>query len=264
MKSVVHTLFLETKLDLLSALRTPGFVVPAVAFPVLLYLFFGIFMVQDKPQSSVEISTYTMINYMVFGLMAPSLFNFGAHVAQERESGWLELKLLSPMPTVYYLFAKSLSAVAFTVVISVLLFVFAWLLGGVQLDLLQLTALLVLAVVGTVPFCLLGLTLGLKFTAKAASAITNLVFLPMAMLSGLWLPIFLMPEFLQQFAWLLPSYHLSQLGLACVGLGQGYSGYFHFFALLLMCLVFLMLAAFQYKKVGSHEKKASSLKKICI
>ncbi|TQF68047.1 ABC transporter permease [Pseudoalteromonas luteoviolacea] len=250
MKSTVYTLFLETKLDLLSALRTPSFAVPALAFPVLLYLFFGIFMVQDRPQDSVEISTYTMVNYMVFGLMAPSLFNFGAHVAQERESGWLELKLISPMPATYYLFAKCLSAVTFTLSISMLLFLFAGSLGNVKLELFQWVLLLLLAVVGTVPFCLLGLILGLKYSAKAASAITNLVFLPMAMLSGLWLPIFLMPTFMQQFAWVLPSYHLSQLGLVSVGLGQGYSALFHLFALFLMSTIFLFTAVALYKKRG--------------
>ncbi|MBQ4813306.1 ABC transporter permease [Pseudoalteromonas luteoviolacea] len=251
----LNSLLLEARLEVLSGLRTPSFVVPAVVFPILLYLFFGVFMVQGQLQDSVQASTYNLINYMVFGLMAPALFNFGANVAQERESGWLELKLISPLPASYYLFAKCLSALTFTLLISVLLFSTAWMFGDVQLSWIVWVKLFALGVVGTIPFCFLGLVIGLKFSAKGASAMTNLVFLPMAMLSGLWVPIFLMPEFMQQFAWILPSYHLSQLGLASVGLGQGHSTYFHLFVLSVISTILMMLAVVLYKSEGMSRRK---------
>ncbi|KZN34008.1 hypothetical protein N480_22725 [Pseudoalteromonas luteoviolacea S2607] len=255
MKTEFNSLFIEAKLDLLCGLRTPSFAVPTLVFPVLLYLFFGVFMMHGKQQGNDEVSIYTLVNYLVFGLMAPALFSFGANVAQERESGWLELKLISPLPPLYYLFAKCLSALIFTLLIAVLLFSTAWLAGAVHISLLAWAKLLALGLAGTFPFCFLGLAIGLKFSAKGAMAITNLVFLPMAMLSGLWVPIFLMPEFLQQFAWILPSYHLSQLGLSIVGLGQGYSIFFHLIALSLISIIFAVIAAALYQSQGMPVRK---------
>ncbi|KZN45530.1 ABC transporter permease [Pseudoalteromonas luteoviolacea] len=255
MKTAFNSLFMEAKLDLLSGLRTPSFVVPTLAFPVLLFLFFGVFMAQEKHQGNDEISIYALVNYLVFGLMAPALFSFGANVAQERESGWLELKLISPLPPSYYLFAKCLSALIFTLLIAVLLFSTAWLFGTVQISLLAWAKLFALGFFGTIPFCFLGLAIGLKFSAKGAMAMTNLVFFPMAMLSGLWVPVFLMPDFLQQFAWILPSYHLSQLGLSCLGLGQGYSIFFHLIALSLISIIFAAVAVAQYKSQGMSMRK---------
>ncbi len=48
----------------------------------------------------------------------------------------------------------------------------------------------------------------------------NLIYLPMSVLSGLWFPILLFPEPMQQFATLLPAFHLGDLALAIVGIGE--------------------------------------------
>ena len=45
----------------------------------------------------------------------------------------------------------------------------------------------------------------------------NLIFLPMAFLSGLWLPLQFMPKFLVDIAPIWPAYHLAQMALDTVG-----------------------------------------------
>jgi ABC-2 type transport system permease protein len=61
--------------------------------------------------------------------------------------------------------------------------------------------------------CALGLIIGSRANASAAPAFVNLIYLPMSFLSGLWMPLSMLPHFLQQIAPLWPAWHLGQLAL---------------------------------------------------
>jgi ABC-2 type transport system permease protein len=76
--------------------------------------------------------------------------------------------------------------------------------------------------------------------ANAAPGIVNLIYLPMSYCSGLWVPIFLLPKWLQHLASWLPTYHLSQLMLRVFGYAQpGTTAAQQVVALLGFTLVFL-------------------------
>ena len=60
-----------------------------------------------------------------------------------------------------------------------------------------------------------------RSNASGAPALINLIYLPMAFLSGLWMPLSMLPAFIGQIAPLWPAYHLAQLSLATIGRGDG-------------------------------------------
>lgn len=211
MSQLLKLLQLEAVLDIKSLLRTPGFMLPTLLFPAVFYLLFGVFLAKaDAP-------LYMLVSYGCFGVMGPAMFNFGVQVATDRESGFLTMRQLSPAPVAAYIVGKLSSSLVMGLLVTLLLFVLAALFGDVRMYTSQWLILGVWLMLGTVPFCLLGLVLGLTLSAKAAPASVNLVYLPLALLGGLWLPMHLMPELMQQFAVLLPSYHFAQVGYALVG-----------------------------------------------
>lgn len=224
----------EAWYDLISVWRTPGFVLPALAFPVVFYLFFGVLF---SPSGSTNHAAYMLVTYSCFGIMGPAMFNFAMNIASDRAQGWLTLKRLSPMPVSAYLLAKMVTSLAFAMLIIVMLFSVAAIFGNVRLEQGQWLGLALLLLAGTVPFALIGLLLGLTLSDKAAPGVVNLLYLPMAFLSGLWLPINLLPQFLQQLAWMWPSYHLSQLGLKLLAMDQGQPVLLHLIILLLTTAV---------------------------
>lgn len=233
----------EARYDVLSIVRTPAFVLPALAFPVLFYLFFGVFF------KSGGSATYLLVTYCCFGIMGPALFNFAAGIATDRAHGWLTLKRLSPMPFSAYLVAKLITSLLFSALIVLLLFSVGWGLGEVRFSAMQWGLLATLMLLGTLPFALMGLALGLLLSDKVAPGVVNLIYLPMAFLSGLWIPISFFPQWLQQLAFIWPSYHLSQLGLKIIQLDQGFLAVWHFGILLLITLLLMLLCRwlFRYK-----------------
>ena len=216
-RSSAAAYLLEAKYEFLRVLRTPSFAVPTLLFPPMFYLLFGLLL----NRNSAEAAYYLLATYSVFGVMGPGLFGFGVGVAIERERGWLALKRVAPMPPGAYLLAKMTMAMMFAVIIYVVLALMARFFGGVHLAGWQWLALGVIAVCGALPFCALGLLIGSRVNAAAAPAFVNFIYLPMAFLSGLWMPLSLLPAFFAQIAPLWPAYHLSQLALATIGQSDG-------------------------------------------
>jgi len=101
------------------------------------------------------------------------------------------------------------------------------------------------------PFCSLGLFIGTLAKGQAAPAVINLVYLPMSFLSGLLLPMQIMPHFIQQIAPIWPSWHLSQLTLHIVNNEdtQGVSLAAHVLAVIGEGVLFFVLARRRLSKL---------------
>lgn len=206
---------LEGKTELLKTVRMPAYSVPAIAFPVVFYCLFGLAM--SFGPSSTSMATYLLGSYGAFGVIGAALFSFGVGVAVERGQGWMLLKRASPMPPMAYFTAKIFVALVFSVVIVTLLSVLGAVFGDVTLSAGQWIALGAILAAGALPFCAAGLALGLVSGPNSAPAIVNLVYLPTAFASGLWIPVQALPGFFQTMAPWLPPYHLGQLAYGVFG-----------------------------------------------
>jgi ABC-2 type transport system permease protein len=235
----------ESLYDLLSLWRTPAFFLPAMLFPLVFYVFFGIVFNFSAAQGE-----YMLVSYACFGMMGPALFNYATAVASDRAQGWLTLKRVSPMPLSAYVVAKFFSSLVFAACIALLLFITAALFADVQLWLWQWSLLFIVLLAGTLPFALIGLLMGLCLSDKAAPAVVNFVYLPMAFLSGLWVPIQFLPDTVRYIAYGLPSYHYSQLAHAVIGTSQGHNLWLHGLYLVAFCGALIAVIYWRYQRLS--------------
>ena len=70
----------------------------------------------------------------------------------------------------------------------------------------------------------------------------NILYLPMAFLSGLWLPLKLLPTWIAKLAPVWPSYHHSQIALKVIDMDGGGSLALHLGVLLGVTVLFFVLA----------------------
>jgi ABC-2 type transport system permease protein len=241
----IRSLRLECKVECLSAWRNLGFVLPTLFFPFVFYTFFGVIF--NKNSMGGLAPTYLMVTYAVFGVMGPALFGFGANVANERDKGWLVIRQVSPMSVVNYILAKMVMAMMFAFIIVCGLYLIAGSLGNVALPKSQWLSLIPIFILGTLPFCALGLAIGFWVKGSGAIAVVNLVYLPMGFLSGLWIPLQLFPQWIQTVGYWLPPYHLAELGLDIIGMGQAESAWIHVAVLLAYTLLFSIIGVLGYR-----------------
>lgn len=231
--------------EFLRMLRAPAAAVPMLVFPAMFYLLFGVVF----GHHGVAQATYVLGSMSAFGVMAPGLFGLGIGVALDRERGLLALKRALPVPPGAYLAGKMAMAMMFALLIFVILATLAVVFGSVELMPAQWLGLLGAMLLGSLPFCALGLLLGTLASAQAAPAIANLIYLPMSFLSGLWVPLAAMPQFLQKTAPFWPAYHLGQLCLRAVGVGTA-PVVANASALMLFVMVCFVLAVLRLRRVG--------------
>lgn len=232
---------LEARHEFLRLVRAPAFAVPTLLFPPMFYLLFAV-LFNPRGGGGYQANIYLLATYGVFGVIAPGLFGFGVSVALDRERGWLMLKRALPMPPGAYLASKLAMAMLFAAIIFAILAVLATTLGDVRLPLAAWSSLLLVEIFGVLPFCALGLFVGAWASGQAAPAVINLIYLPMSFLSGLWMPMSILPGFVRDIAPLWPAYHLGQLALGAVGQGSMGAPLQHVAALAGVTALFLFFA----------------------
>ena len=245
----LRSYLLEAKYESLRLLRTPSFVLPVILFPAVFYLFFGVMLGRADGGQAAR---YLMATYGVFGVMGAGLFGFGMTVAVERERGLLAYKRALPMPPGAYLLAKMAMAMLFAAAISLLLALLGTTLGGVSLAPAQWLLLFAIDVLGVLPFCAIGLWIGTLVGGQGAPAVLNMLYLPMAFLSGLWLPLSMLPSIFAKIAPAWPSYHLAQLALGVAGMATGDAVAVHVAVPAAVALVFFLLARHRLAKTEAR------------
>ena len=237
----------EAWAEILKSWRLPQFILPTIVLPVAFYGLFAIAM----SDGNAGTATYALATFGVFAAIGPSLFGFGAGIADERAANLIELKRVSPLPGAAYLAAKVTASGVFTGVAVLAIYALGLAAGGVRLGMGQWLALFAIHIGSVVPFALIGLGIGMRMSAKGAIAAANLLFLAFCVLGGLWFPIDQLPGWIGALAWVLPSYHLGELALIATGLPRENGVWLH-----LACLAGLTLAAGAFALTGWRRSAA--------
>ncbi|EFL19121.1 ABC transporter permease [Streptomyces sp. C] len=200
------------------------------AFPLLFLVVFGlIFSGQDVEQSGRPYISYIAPGVMSWGVANAAVFGIAFTLMQWRRDDLLRLIRLSPTPLTTVLASRYVLALVVGVVQAAVFVAVAMLPGfGLELDgrwPLVLPAL----VLGITAFMAIGVIVGnYARTPEAVAAIANCMMVPMAFLSGSFLPLDMMPSWLRTVSRVLPLRYLNDAAsgaltgsgsLAAIGVG---------------------------------------------
>jgi ABC-2 type transport system permease protein len=220
---VLRAYLVEAKFEMLGALRSVGFAVPFIAIPILIYLVFGVFIIPSgggggggDNEFGPGIANYLFSGFAVVGAIMPGIF-MGCILATERDGNLLKLKRALPLPPGATIIAKVAMSVGVAAIAVTLVTVAALVAGRLTISVPQVLIIWATLIVGVIPFCAIGLFIGTVSSGSAAPAYGNLVFLPMMWLSGIFIPL---PDVLERWVVIWPSFHLDQLALNLAGVEE--------------------------------------------
>ncbi|MFF4317973.1 ABC transporter permease [Streptomyces sp. NPDC001568] len=181
------------------------------AFPLIFLVVFGlIFSGQDVEESGRPYISYIAPGVMSWGVANAAVFGIAFTLMQWRRDDLLRLIRLTPTPLTTVLASRYVLALVVGVV-QAMVFVAVAMLPGFGLELdgrwpLVLPAL----VLGITAFMAIGVIVGTYAnTPEAVAAIANCMMVPMAFLSGSFLPLDMMPSWLQGVSRVLPLRYLN-------------------------------------------------------
>lgn len=233
----------ELRDELRAIVREPTSLFFGILMPVGLFVMFNLLYGHQAAQG-LTAGTAMVATFGTYGVITVAALQPGVGVASDRDLGWLRMKRVSAVPMGISLAAKAVAALLYGVGVLALMGIAAAAFGTLHASPVALLRLVLVLLLGTIPFTLLSVAVGLRFRSSPAIAILNAILFPLAILSGLWIPIQVLPRVIGQIANFLPTYHLAQLGLAQLGEG---TALIHVLALLITTVVAGGIAAMSYR-----------------
>src|SRR4029077_2470087 len=182
-------LFRQTSAEFLKLWRVPAFSATSLLLPVVFYAFIGIGQASQRLQGThVTFGAYFLASMAVYAVANVMIFSFGISVANERRMEMHLLMRATPLPPLFYLLSKCITAIVFAALTLAVLFPFAYIAGGVTLDGSEWFTLAYRVLLGSIPFIALGFAIGYLAGPNSAIAVINLIYLPTAFASGLFFP----------------------------------------------------------------------------
>jgi ABC-2 type transport system permease protein len=227
----LRLVLLQTRYALLTTARTPRVVVFGVVFPIiLLVLFNSIFSSGGDPTvkfggGTVDAQAYFTAGIAAYAIMLASFSTVAVALTTQRESGQLKRLRGTPMPAWTFMAAqilRSIVQVVITVTGLVLVGVLAY---GIHLPSERVISLVVYVALGT--GCLVSLGIALTVftpTAEAASTIGPFVAVMLSFVSGVFVSVEDLPNWLESVGRIFPLYHLAEGLQTCFVTGAGGTG----------------------------------------
>lgn len=213
LRTQVRMALMHARYQLLRTMRIPIALVGTAFFPGASMLFFVVPATGDDPVGA----TYATAAMVVFATMISNLFGHGIGVAEERQHPWdLYTRTLPSGPGPK--FAGRLLAGLLTMVLSMVpLVVIAAVATEATTTLLGFLTGLVVVVLVSVPFTLMGLTIGYLLPIRAALTVVQLTFFPLAFAGGLFSGPDRAPGFIETIAPFTPTRGAAELMWTAVG-----------------------------------------------
>jgi ABC-2 type transport system permease protein len=214
---LLKMLLAQTRSELLIRWRVPAFSVTNLVLPIVFFIFFGLPIAHLRSGDGVSIGAYLLASFGAYAVGNVMVYGFGIGVANERGMKIDRLMRASPLPPFVFMLAKVVTALLFALLALVLLIGFGIVAGGIRETPAVWATIITRLLAGSLPFIALGFAIGYSSGPNAAPALANLIFLPLAFASGLFMPLRQLPDFVQRIAPYLPTYHYGQLAWSAVG-----------------------------------------------
>lgn len=201
-------------------LRNPFFFIFTISLPAIFYLIYTKVAITDAPAGW---NKRFLVSMIVYGILINSLSTLSRILSSDDKKGFKLFVKLSPTSlSSYYanifLIFEFMNLIAVSAVALVGVFI-----NKVNLTFENWLILLVAVPILCLPFALIGVLISFVGDENAVGALANLLMFTIAILSGLWWPLNMMPDYLQKIGKIMPVYPASQLSLDLL-LKQNMSG----------------------------------------
>lgn len=247
---MARVILLQTRAEMLKFFRVPAFGFFSVLLPLIIFLFFGLNRATSPlyPHAAITVGTYVMASMAAYTVGNVMVFSFGMALAIERGQKQDLLLRASPLPPTVYILAKVINAALFALVALVILFVFAHFTAKVDLPATTWTTLAARLLLGSIPFIGLGLGFGYLASPNSAPALINIIYLPTAFASGIFIPVNQLPDFIRGLAPYLPLHPFVELGWNAIGMATDNPVTTDVLYLLAYAVAFFALAVWAYRR----------------
>lgn len=192
-------------------LRNSSFIFFSLLMPAGFYLLYTKMMISGSAAAVKQFNVSYMDQMIVYSILIEAFFSIASILKRDRDKGFTTFLRLSPHGTLPYYVSITFWMLMMSLLSVVVLGGIAVSVNGVSLDVSQWLELLGVILIGQVPILMIGIALSYIHREEMLSLASNLLTFPMAIISGLWWPINMLPTWLQTIGKQMPTYFVNNL-----------------------------------------------------
>ncbi|MEU9505887.1 ABC transporter permease [Micromonospora sp. NPDC048170] len=204
---------LHARYQLLETVRIPVAVVGSAFFPAAAMLFFVVPFTGKDPVAA----NYATAAMVTFSVMSANIFQYGIGAAEDRAHPWDPYTRTLPAGPMSRFAGRILAGLALTYLSLLPVVVIGAMLTEARVSAAAFLLAMAIVAMISVPFTLLGLSIGYSMPSKAAIVVAQVVFFPLAFGGGLLSAPDQAPGFVEAVAPFLPTRGAVELMWAAVG-----------------------------------------------
>lgn len=203
----MRSIIMQCKAETLRILRNPYYLFWSLFMPIIFYILFTK-VFNPAPTDDNLYQAHFLMSMTVFSVMGSGIMILGIRLVEERKQGWALFMRVTPLSSQAYFFAKMVGQMLIHVFSIIVIFIAGAVINSVSLSLIEWLFSGMWILIGSVPFLVLGTLVGCLKKVDTATGISNVLYMLLAIMGGLWMPMEVLPGFIQKIGVWLPSYNL--------------------------------------------------------
>lgn len=196
-------------------LRNKRFFFFDVIMPIFFYVLYSKVFVGNASPAFLKVwQTDYLISMIIYGCLLGSTITVSNTLLEDQTSHFDILSRLTPLPRWKYYLSRVLIFLLLNLIAAVGICITGVLVNNLSLPIQSWTLIILATLVGTLPLIFIGILISLASSPATVNLLNNLVTFPLAIVSGLWMPLNAMPKWLQTIGKLTPTFELSNIDKA--------------------------------------------------
>jgi ABC-2 type transport system permease protein len=221
----------QARYALLTSLRNPRTVVFQMAFPIVLLILFNSIFTNGSDETvtfaggRITASAYFTAGLAAYAIALSTFTNLAIGLTMQRETGQLKRLRGTPMPSWTFVAGQLVRSAVLVLIMVVSLLAIGVIAFGVDFSAEHVVGMVVYVVLGTAAFAALGMAVTVvTTTVDSASTIGPFTVVMLSFVSGVFISVDTLPNWLEAVGKVFPLYHLAEGLQTCLVSGTGGTG----------------------------------------
>lgn len=196
-------------------LRNKAFFLFDMMLPIAFYILYTKILTNGLTPQQLQVwNKDYLISMMIYGCVLGSIITTANTLLNDQTSKFNLFINLKPISKTRYYSSMAIIFITLNLIASITISLVGIFVNKIDFPIYTIFKIILANTIGTIPLIIIGIMISLAKRPELVNLLTNLIVFPLAIISGLWWPIDIMPKWLQSFGKSLPTYQLSAIDKA--------------------------------------------------
>lgn len=235
------------KIELISTKRSLINFTMGICMPIIFFLVFSGLQNYDSLEQEMMINKSMLISMTIFSSISFALFTLPFSIKEDTENNWLKILNSSSVIMFQYYIAKFFRIFVQFLIAIVLVFIVGHVFRNVNMTWNEWIVSGLLILLGSSSLLSIGLLISTIKSQEKLSTVSNIVYMSLSILGGLWFPTSMFPKFFQNIAEFIPTNNILTLVNSYLFEDKSFNSR-SFFLLVVYAIIFIGIALILKRK----------------